>query len=178
MMSSREKESSLTHRTPTINSSNNHKWLLWTFSVAAAACVTFLRYDVELRNFIGRPAVSSVVEHECTAPFPQFTFKHDLFNEDARIRKAAHDLNEALTARFNEGGLDSVAVAVVTAEGSVYEGFWGVQRANETDKSKQGAIDRHTVYRLASISKLFTTMETYMLRDRGIFNLYVAVKSP
>lgn len=80
-----------------------------------------LRCDVGLQHLI-RPAVSSVVERKCTTPCPHSMLKRELHYEDARIRlKAACDWDDASTARFKRGGLDSVAVSVVTAEGSVYE---------------------------------------------------------
>ncbi|KAH9947539.1 beta-lactamase/transpeptidase-like protein [Amylocystis lapponica] len=62
-------------------------------------------------------------------------------------------------------------MAVVTSAGSLHEGFWGVRRANETDEKIRGMVDRHSIYRLASISKLFTSLETFILRDRGVLDL-------
>ncbi|EGN94876.1 hypothetical protein SERLA73DRAFT_96244 [Serpula lacrymans var. lacrymans S7.3] len=69
-----------------------------------------------------------------------------------------------------------MSVAVVTSDGPIYDGFWGLLRANETEDENQRAVDRHTIYRLASISKLTTVLETYILRDRGALNLDDPVK--
>ncbi|KZV92302.1 beta-lactamase/transpeptidase-like protein, partial [Exidia glandulosa HHB12029] len=57
--------------------------------------------------------------------------------------------------------------AVVTADGALYEATYGSLRANESDPALRGTVDRNSVYRLASISKLFAAYETYVLRDRG-----------
>ena len=125
-----------------------------------------------MHGLLSRPNVSTTGdEHECTPPFPQFPFMHELLSSNNKIQEAARNVEDALTARFNEGGLDSVAVAVVTSAGPVYEGFWGARRANETNEHEKGTVDRNTVYRLASISKLFTTLETFILRDRGVLSL-------
>lgn len=84
------------------------------------------------------------------------------------IQSASRDLETQLSKRFEEGDIESLAIAVVTSEGSIYEGTFGVVRANETDEVKRGRVTRDTVYRLASVSKVFTTLETMILRDRGV----------
>ncbi|THH03569.1 hypothetical protein EW145_g6168 [Phellinidium pouzarii] len=110
-------------------------------------------------------------ERQCRAPLPQFLDKQPPSSDHPALRQAARHLDGALTTHFIENDIDSIAVAVVTSEGSVYEGFWGALRANETDEDKRGVVDRQSIYRLASISKLFTALETFILRDRGVFNL-------
>ncbi|EGN94877.1 hypothetical protein SERLA73DRAFT_77610 [Serpula lacrymans var. lacrymans S7.3] len=91
------------------------------------------------------------------------------------ISSAAQKLDSVLSLQFsalNESGVDSISVAVVTSNGSVYEGFWGVKRANETDAALRGTVDRNSIYRLGSGSKLITALETYILRNRGVLNLF------
>ncbi|KZV99272.1 beta-lactamase/transpeptidase-like protein, partial [Exidia glandulosa HHB12029] len=64
--------------------------------------------------------------------------------------------------------VDSVVAAIVTPDGSIYEGTYGLLRANETDPALQGKVDRDSVYRIASVTKVFTAWEAYILRDRGV----------
>ncbi|KAF8587756.1 beta-lactamase/transpeptidase-like protein [Ramaria rubella] len=64
--------------------------------------------------------------------------------------------------------LDSVAVALVSSNDTILEVFHGPLRANETDGPQ---IDRNSIYRIASISKLFTALETFILREKGALNL-------
>ena len=119
--------------------------------------------------------LSFLVSHrsvnECRAPLPQFITKATTPDDHPALQAAATSLNKALEAWSTSGELDSIAVSVVASDTIVYEGYWGVLRANETVKSKRGTVDRHSIYRLASISKLFTAMETLILRDKGVLNL-------
>ncbi|KDQ21841.1 hypothetical protein BOTBODRAFT_169032 [Botryobasidium botryosum FD-172 SS1] len=114
---------------------------------------------------------SSHEDAQCRAPLPQFLVNHHLSADHPALRRAARNLDQALDAWFSKGGLDSIAVAVVTSDGSVYEEFRGVLRANETASEKRGLVDRHSIYRLGSNSKLFTCLESFILRDRGVVNL-------
>lgn len=70
-------------------------------------------------------------------------------------------------------GVDSVAAAVVTPDGSVWEGTYGLLHANESS----GSVTRDSIYRLASVTKVFTTWESFLLRDRGALGLYVPLPS-
>lgn len=58
-------------------------------------------------------------------------------------------------------------LAIVTGEGVVYETAIGPLKANETVPEKRGAVDRHSIFRIASGSKLFATLETLVLREKG-----------
>ncbi|KAL0958175.1 hypothetical protein HGRIS_000338 [Hohenbuehelia grisea] len=111
----------------------------------------------------------------CRAPLPSVQAMGVTIAEHPLLRAAALHLNKDLDAFFQQHGLESAAIAVVTGTGAVYEGFRGVQRANETNG--QRTVDRHSIYRVASISKLFATVKTLMLRDAGLLNLCVAPES-
>lgn len=75
---------------------------------------------------------------------------------------------------FAANPMDGLAVAVVTSEGSIYEAGLGALKANETDPEKRGVIDRHSIFRLASGSKLFATLETLILREKGALQWFVS----
>ncbi|KAF7354606.1 Beta-lactamase domain-containing protein [Mycena sanguinolenta] len=69
---------------------------------------------------------------------------------------------------YLKGGIDGIVVAIVTREGLIYETALGPLKANETEPGKRGAVDRrHSIFRIASGSKLFTTLETLILREKG-----------
>nr|AAZ14923.1 beta-lactamase class C binding protein-like protein [Coprinellus disseminatus] len=68
---------------------------------------------------------------------------------------------------FNrKGNIDSLAVAVVTPAGTIFEHGYGVLKANDTS-GKQYPVDKHSIYRIASISKMFAVFETLLLREEG-----------
>ncbi|THH18804.1 hypothetical protein EW146_g2249, partial [Bondarzewia mesenterica] len=80
------------------------------------------------------------------------------------VRDASSRLDGFLSSRFAKGDIDSLSVAVVTSKGPVFEKNFGVMRANESDSPKTTS---HSMYRLASVSKLFTTLEGLMLDQKG-----------
>ncbi|KAJ7499888.1 beta-lactamase/transpeptidase-like protein [Mycena latifolia] len=75
---------------------------------------------------------------------------------DALVKKSVAD-----------GGIDGLVVAIATREGVVYEAAIGPLKANETTPERKGAVDRHSIFRVASGSKLFATLETLVLREKG-----------
>lgn len=109
--------------------------------------------------------------HECRAPLPPFLATQAPSGAEAPLREAIDQLEYALQCQFDQGGIDSLSVAVVGSEGSLYEGFWGRRRANESDGWHNATVDRNSIYRIASISKLFTALETLILRDSGLLQL-------
>ena len=123
-------------------------------------------------GFLVHPSSTSSSPHpvysECHAPLPPFLATKPPSGAEPSLRKAFHQLDSILQRDFQNGGIDSLSVAVVASNGSLYEGFWGKRRANESDDT---TVDRNSIYRLASISKLFTALETLILRDRGVLQL-------
>jgi len=85
------------------------------------------------------------------------------------LKLAKKSFEKTFTRFYRERKLDSASVAIVTSSGSIYEGFHGPLRANET--SHKMKVDRHSIYRIASISKMFASLETLILRDQGALNL-------
>jgi len=69
-------------------------------------------------------------------------------------------------------GVDSVTVAIVTPDGPVFSKGYGVRRANETGIQRE-KVDEDTIYRLASVSKMFTVLELWILEEQGALKWYV-----
>ncbi|KAI0738330.1 beta-lactamase/transpeptidase-like protein [Daedaleopsis nitida] len=83
------------------------------------------------------------------------------------VRDAADALDRHLTARFGKGDIDSLSVAVVTSAGVLYEKNFGVMRANETDSPPTHS---HSMYRIASVGKLFPVLEGFVLAQKGLIS--------
>ncbi|KAF8878279.1 beta-lactamase/transpeptidase-like protein [Gymnopilus junonius] len=90
------------------------------------------------------------------------------YTENYHIRRAARKLDAMLKELADIQWVDSLSVAVVTADGPVFSKGYGVRRANETDERLRGDVDENTVYRIASVSKLFTALELWILKEKGM----------
>ncbi|KAJ7039382.1 beta-lactamase/transpeptidase-like protein [Mycena alexandri] len=76
-------------------------------------------------------------------------------------------IDSLVRSAYSKGGIDGLVVAIVTKEGAVYDRAMGPLKANATTPEKRGKVDQHSVFRIASGSKLFATLETLILRERG-----------
>ena len=81
-----------------------------------------------------------------------------------KILEATRDLYHRLSERFEELEIDSLSVAVVTSAGPIFEHNWGILRANE---SVSEPVTSHSIYRIASVSKLFAALEGWVLQQKG-----------
>ena len=59
-----------------------------------------------------------------------------------------------------------IAVAVVSPQETLYQGFFGVR-----DTESGAPIDGNTIFGLASVTKSFTCMSIMQLYDRGILDI-------
>lgn len=83
---------------------------------------------------------------------------------DPLIQDASRKLDKFLRRRFSQGDIDSLSFAVVTSSGPIFEKNYGVMRGNETGSAKTTS---HSMYRIASVSKLFTALEGFILEQKG-----------
>ncbi|RPD61394.1 beta-lactamase/transpeptidase-like protein [Lentinus tigrinus ALCF2SS1-6] len=83
------------------------------------------------------------------------------------ILEATKVLDKYVSGHFAKSGIDTLSIAVVTSEGTLYERNSGVLKANETSSVP---VTSHSMYRLASISKLFTVLEGMILEQKGIIS--------
>ena len=105
----------------------------------------------------------------CRPPLPVFKTLgqvHPNPHSDPHIRRAAAKLDAWLKKLVSNAYVDSVSVAVVTPDGPVFSKGYGARRANETGPGR-GEVDENTIYRIASVSKLFTALELWILKERG-----------
>ncbi|KAF6766639.1 beta-lactamase class C binding protein-like protein [Ephemerocybe angulata] len=108
----------------------------------------------------------------CPFPLPNL-LTHNPVERDGgsnvAIREALSSLNEYLAARTSATDIDSLAIAVVTPARTIFDRGYGVLKANDTG-AKQHLVDKHSIYRIASITKMFTVFETLLLRERGVLD--------
>lgn len=113
---------------------------------------------------------SATVFNICAAPLPDFLSIEPIPTDHPLLLKAIESFENDLQTVFSDNNLDSLSVAIVTPRQPIFEWFRGPLQANDTQSQAQ--VDRHSIYRIASVSKLFTAMETLILRNRGALNLY------
>jgi CubicO group peptidase (beta-lactamase class C family) len=110
----------------------------------------------------------------CQAPAPNlFAYSPPRPSNDL-VAMASKDVDKYLSNRASKPDVDSIAISIVTAAGPLFEAGYGVLKANETDTDMEEThpVDRDSIYRIASISKMFTVLETLILRERGALNWY------
>jgi len=83
------------------------------------------------------------------------------------FQSIASAVDEYLQKLAAQNDTDSVVVSIVTSEGPLYEKGFGIARTNETNPDKRIPPNRDSIYRIASVSKLFTVLETLVLRQKG-----------
>ncbi|EIN11010.1 beta-lactamase/transpeptidase-like protein [Punctularia strigosozonata HHB-11173 SS5] len=135
---------------------------LLRYAAGSLACF-FLAIWVSYRR---PPRVLSLLESppRCSSSLPPELLSNPPSSDTPAFKHLARRLDQKLARRVAHPDMDSLAVAVVTSSGTVFEGTYGVVRANE---SSNAHVDRDTIYRLASVSKIFTALETWLLVESG-----------
>ncbi|KAJ3549038.1 hypothetical protein NMY22_g1037 [Coprinellus aureogranulatus] len=108
----------------------------------------------------------------CPFPLPNL-LTHDPINPDnidRPVQDALDSLHRYLQLRTSSPDIDSLAIAVVTPAGPIFERGYGVLKANDTN-GKQYPVDKDSIYRIASVSKMFAVFEALVLRERGVLDL-------
>lgn len=111
------------------------------------------------------PTAKDVQRWECH-PFlpPSLLLDYPPPPTDHRVVNAGRNLDYYIAALTARRPIDSLSVAVVTSGGAIYEKNWGVLRANETDSVD---TDSQSVYRIASVAKVFPVFEALLLEQKG-----------
>ncbi|KAI0648780.1 beta-lactamase/transpeptidase-like protein [Trametes meyenii] len=111
--------------------------------------------------------VDDVERWSCRPFLPNIFAETPPSAEHPAIRGATRVVDEYFLDRFSKGDIDSLSVAVVTSEGALYERNFGTTRGNETNGPKTTS---HSIYRLASVSKLFAILEGLILEEKGVIS--------
>lgn len=107
----------------------------------------------------------------CKPDLPaELTLINPISPSGTRFQHAAVTLDRTFQHKVATEDIDSLIVGIVGPDGLFWSKGYGLEKANDTSSTQPPGI--HTIYRIASISKLFATMETYILRDRGLLDWY------
>ncbi|TRM59236.1 beta-lactamase/transpeptidase-like protein [Schizophyllum amplum] len=140
-----------------------YSFLILCATLAPAFWAGVLRFDAPYRtSFVAAPS--------CKVPLPNLLAYSPPTGDEAVTQEASLLLDAYLTERSAHDDIDSMTVAIVTPRGTVFERAYGSLRANESEPDKYGPVDSDSVYRVASITKMFTVLETLILRERGVLN--------
>lgn len=149
-----------------------------TFSSAVTVGLVSLLIGGFYSGNIRVPLFESQVHSSIPEPWDCRPFLPDLFADTppSTAHPAIHAgiaaMHQYFASRFSAGDIDSLSVAVVTAEGSIYENNFGVTRGNETGSPPTTS---HSMYRIASTGKLFPVLEGLILEQKGLISWYVAL---
>ena len=109
--------------------------------------------------------------YHCTPPPIPVEFLGGISADDRGFAAAGQALNKILSLRAQAADMDSMSLAVVTPTEILFQKSYGLLKANETSPEKRGRPDENTLYRIASISKMFAAFEMMLLRESGVLSL-------
>lgn len=112
---------------------------------------------------------TSQAAYLCHPPLPNLLSINPPTLENQNISSATSGLDKYLSTLSTRDDIDSIFVAVGTSAGPLWSKGYGVARANESVPGPSPDLD--TIYRVGSVSKMFTALETMILRDQGVLNL-------
>lgn len=96
----------------------------------------------------------SINEVECPAPLPLTPLRHHpLLKDDARLAAVKRKFNAHLEDKLN--GTDSAVVIVLHAGETILEWTYGRIRSNVTEEEDSRKVDADTIWRVASITKVY-----------------------
>ncbi|KAJ7285643.1 beta-lactamase/transpeptidase-like protein [Mycena rebaudengoi] len=112
--------------------------------------------------------VEQVERFSCRPFLPPVVGHSTLHADSLLLATAARQTSQFLSSRFSKKDMDSLSVAVVSAGSVLFEENYGVMRGNESDSSPVTTSD--SMYRIASVSKLFTVLEGHILAEKGVIS--------
>lgn len=108
------------------------------------------------------------IVYQCHPPLPNLFTDNPPNLDNEAIARAGARLDDYLTERASHDDIDSLVVAIGTSAGPLWFKGYGAVRANESRSGPPPDLD--TIYRLASVTKMFVTLDTLILRDKGHLN--------
>jgi CubicO group peptidase (beta-lactamase class C family) len=133
-------------------------------------CTQTLDIRVQIRGWHPQSAGTSQISHTCKPFLPSNLLQiHPPSSSDPSFSLPIRQFELQVSIRASMTATDSITVGIVSSNGLIWSKGFGRARANGTEITPP---NEHTIYRMASVSKLFATMETFILRDRGIINWY------
>jgi CubicO group peptidase (beta-lactamase class C family) len=173
MSSTGEKSRSLVNNQANLGVSKARLWL--QFLVILSSITTFLLFtrfyslDITVSRRGHSESKKTTRDTLCKPHLPSTLSRVDpLIPSNPDLRHAIKRLDHELNKRAKEDDMDSLVVGIIGPDGLLWSKGYGLANANDTQAHEPP--NEHSIYRIASISKLFTTLETFILRDRGVLN--------
>jgi CubicO group peptidase (beta-lactamase class C family) len=136
------------------------------------ACLLVVGVGVFQWSFRSSANASPETRPGCNPRLPNFFERYPIRPDNPVISSALAKVDAFVRQTFRENDdIDALTAAVVTSDGAIYEISLGPLRANETEPDQRGLVDRHSIFRIASGSKLFAALEILLLRKRGALRL-------
>lgn len=119
-------------------------------------------------SILARPVCYPPLPTGATLPQPDTTSR--------AFSAASNRLDRYLKSMMRREDLDSLVVGVVgSSDAVIFEQGYGILRANETG-GFQRVPNTNSIYRIASVSKLFAALELMILKQRGVVEWFVSLK--
>ncbi|KAH9940097.1 beta-lactamase/transpeptidase-like protein [Epithele typhae] len=131
--------------------------------VAAALLSVYLTGNLSLSL---RSLFNDAERYSCR-PFLPTVLSDALSLHEGPISQAPASLDDYFSTHPARALIDSLSVAVVTSRDTIYEQNFGVTRGNE---SGSAPTNSHSMYRIASVAKLFAVLEGHILQQKGIIS--------
>ncbi|KAF9454094.1 beta-lactamase/transpeptidase-like protein [Macrolepiota fuliginosa MF-IS2] len=149
----------------------HRKICFWALVLAGLSVIGLYYHSAPLFNLYHLDVLSTKpVKGGCPFPLPNHLLKQQpLQHGEGPLTKSSKKLHAYLSERTSHSDIDSLSIAIVTPSGTVFEHSYGVLKANETVSERP--ISSNSIYRIASITKMFTMLETLILRERGVLDL-------
>lgn len=144
--------------------------------VAALCLFVSFYFDVQISIQHRRPSEvqskTTTLDTRCKPYLPsQLTLLQKLLPSHPDLELRGRALDKIVRKRVAKDDIDSVVIGIVGPDGLLWSQGYGVARANKTDATDPP--NRHSIYRIASVSKLYATLETFILRERGALTWWV-----
>ena len=93
---------------------------------------------------------------------------------DPDIQSAARRLDSRLQDLYKGGSIDSLSIGIVGENGLLLTRGYGFVNAKKKDTAQCRKVDENTIYRIASLTKVFTALKLWMLKERGAISWQVS----
>ncbi|KAG8987013.1 hypothetical protein FRB94_002809 [Tulasnella sp. JGI-2019a] len=122
------------------------------------------------RTFEGRQPSPFHPPALCHPPLPAAVTLPQPSLASIPFSSASRRLRSFLELTMLTEDIDGLTVGVVTPDGLFFDESFGQLRANETHRGSKKAPDTDSLYRIASISKMFCALELMVLKQRKILD--------
>lgn len=137
-------------------------------------CTQVLDIRIQLRKwrfmYNEQPGYPQLNGRSCSPFLPSSLLQlYPPSSSDWEFKAPIQYFNQRVTQHAAQSSVDSIMAGIVSTGGLIWSNGFGRAKANGTERVPP---NEHTIYRIASISKLFATMEGFILKDKGIIQWY------